>query len=320
MRKLITTVQLALSLAIIVSVVSCGDKDEEPSASLAFDGSYNGIFSMQGVQIGTWTMLVHKGQASGSFDYITGSTAYTGTVYEGGKLEVNITYDDGSTTETVITIKEDGVVSGTWANSDVEFGELSGAIEVTSFDGSYNGIAFSDDMYSASWSLTISKGKATGSYSGGDGNGLISGYVDGDGKLSIGSAFATGTVLTAQGSIADGDVTVVWFDTTQESGTAVGAIATGAFDNDYEGTALGGGVVIGTWTLNIASGKAMGVYNGSDDSSAINGFANEDGDIYLGINQGDGDVVTVTGTIEGGDIAGSWTDSDGRSGTFVGGI
>ena len=87
MRKFIATAQLALSLVFILAIISCGDKDDAPSASLEFDGSYNGIFSMQGVQIGTWTMLVNKGQASGSFDYITGSTTYTALFTKGASLK-----------------------------------------------------------------------------------------------------------------------------------------------------------------------------------------------------------------------------------------
>lgn len=105
------------------------EDDEILIESSDYDGSYTGSALQSGIEIGTWELDIDDGSALGYYfdgqEWIT----FFGTVYMGGILEFGLSLSDGTLVDVSIVISEDGVVSGSWVNSDDESGTIIGYID-----------------------------------------------------------------------------------------------------------------------------------------------------------------------------------------------
>lgn len=222
--KKVVILFFALFLGGLTGCQNSENEDEDTSEkSLDYDGDYNGIVSSSGVYLGAWEMSVSEGLASGYYDDGEIWIDFSGTVYEGGKLDFEMTLTDETLVDVSMTIDNSGNLTGTWSDSDGESGLLSGSEATTTFDGDYSGQALTDGSSIGSWQMNIENGIVQGEYTEDEESIQFSGYVSKDGKLAFGIEFSDGVIASINATISNGNVAGTWSNTDGLSGSVSGS-------------------------------------------------------------------------------------------------
>ena len=204
-------------------LVSCskGSKDESPTASSDYDGSYNGIVKIGTVQIGTFALTITNGQVVGFFEDGFEVTQFTSTVNSSGQFTVNINYPDGYAITGNITISGTSII-GTWSDNEGENGTVNGTTETTDFDGTYIGTAMSQGFEIGSFVVTILNGQINGSYTEEGVTTAVNGFVSSAGNISFNIVFSDGVIASIVGSVNSTTISGTFSNTEGMSGTFSG--------------------------------------------------------------------------------------------------
>jgi uncharacterized protein (TIGR02145 family) len=306
----------AMVLILVTTLVGCGGNDDDLVPSPDFDGAYHGIFTMDQAQVGTWTMEVVNGIASGSYEDAAGGTIFNGTVVAGGVLDLEISLPDESTAQVGLTIGSAGSVVGDWSDSDGQAGDVTGAMETEIFDGNYLGVAFAEGQLAGSWTLEITNGGVTGFFDGLASTASLAGYVDAAGKLFIGGVAGDGTITTVKGSVDENQLDATWADTDGLTGEVRGSAVSGDFDGTYNGVTVLEG--LSSFSMFVSNGEVSGSLTVENESSDITGFVSAAGDLVAFVlDNASATTASIEASIEDGSLNGSWTTASGESGSLV---
>ncbi|MEQ9466768.1 MAG: hypothetical protein RLN88_05110 [Ekhidna sp.] len=189
----------------------------------------------------------------------------------------------------------------------------------TEYDGLYFGTVYSGSSQLGNYSLTITNGQVVGSYSDGFESISFNTTVAEGGFVSFSIDDGFGYVVTIDLTISPtGIVSGSWTDTDGFSGSIAGTGTHNSFDGSYSGSASIGSTVIGSFTISIAQGKITGVYTEDGEQTSINGFVTPTGTISFNMFFDDGTIASISGTVSGTTISGTFINNLGDSGTFSG--
>ncbi|WP_370088157.1 hypothetical protein [Ekhidna sp.] len=205
------------------------------------------------------------------------------------------------------------VVMSTSCGSDDSGPEIS-----TEFDGVYYGVITDGSVQIGNYTMVIVDGQVSGSFNDGFESKTFSSTVNPGGTVFIEIAYSDGYTVSVTLSLQGGAVAGSWTDNEGGTGGVAGAPESTTFDGSYSGTASSGGTVIGSFSVTIVNGKITGTYTEDGETTAINGFVGSSGSITFNIFFSDGSVTSLNGTISGNTISGTFSYSEGGSGTFTG--
>ena len=198
----------------------------------------------------------------------------------------------------------------------ISCGSDDGSTVSTQFDGSYHGVVYEVGQI-GNYTLTVSNGQVSGVYSDGFESISFSGTVD-VASVYLDIDYGDGYIVSATFTFVGTGITGSWEDNEGGNGALTGSIQTSDYDGNYSGSASSQGVEIGTFSASINNGKVTGTYTEDGETTAINGFISTNGTATLNIIYSDGTITSLTGSISGNTISGTFSYSGGGSGTFSG--
>lgn len=233
----------------------------------------------------------------------TGEFSWTPASTHVGSHEVTITVSDGeledSETFSITVNAADEPVAGT-------------------FDGTWNGSAIQDDIYLGTFVMQIEGEAVSGNYDGENENFEFEGSINSSGIISI-QIDAGETTIAVNASISGDNLSGSWADSDDESGSIEGTRATDAFDGAYSGGAFVEGEQVGSFEVEIINGKVSGSFSEEVETTPINGYVDEDGNIRFNIYfEEDESITTVLATITQSSISGTFSNTLSGSGTIAG--
>ena len=210
-----------LILLIAGTQFSCGGDDEE-AVSSEFDGVYFGTVYSGSSQLGNYSLTIVNGQVTGSYSDGFESLTFNTTVQPGGIVNFSIDDGFGYVVSINLTISPTGIVSGSWTDTDGFSGSIAGTGQHTTFDGSYSGTASVGGQEIGSFSISISQGKISGTYSEEGESTSINGYVTPTGTISFNIFFSDGTITSISGTVSGNTISGAFSNNLGDSGTFSG--------------------------------------------------------------------------------------------------
>lgn len=230
-RNLLFSRVLMALLFVPAFIVGCkkDSKDDKDSGGTvtAFDGKYKGSFEMGGMEAGTWECTITNGAINGSMTQMGTSRNFTSTIKSNGSFAFEVTGIDGSKVK-VQAMVVGTTVSGTWTSegeSGILYGEKisdGGSNPGDSFDGSYQGTASEGSTVVGTWQMTVSDGKANGTFVQAGASYSFSGTVQSTGTLNFSVSPEPGYTVVASLKIEGTSVSGTWADSEGDSGTISG--------------------------------------------------------------------------------------------------
>lgn len=188
----------------------------------------------------------------------------------------------------------------------------------SAYDGSYNGIVKIGSVQIGTFSLTISEGSVVGFFEDGFEVTQFTSTVNASGVIVVTISYPDDYVITGNLTVSGTSIVGTWSDNEGETGTVTGTTETTDYDGTYTGTASAEGFEIGSFTVTILNGQINGSYTEDGESTSVNGFVSNAGNISFNIAFSDGVIASITGAVSGSTMSGTFSNTEGMSGTFTG--
>jgi len=188
----------------------------------------------------------------------------------------------------------------------------------SNFDGSYNGIVKIGTVQIGTFSLTVTSGQVVGFFEDGFDVTQFTSTVNASGAFVVNISYPDGYAITGNLTISGTSIIGTWSDNEGGSGTVNGTTETTDFDGTYVGTATVQGTEIGSFLVTILNGQINGSYTEEGVTTAVNGFVSTAGNISFNIVFDDGVIASIVGSVNGTTISGTFSNTEGMSGSFTG--
>ncbi len=223
---------------------ACSKSDKDKDGDPGHDGTYSGTILGTSGQIGTWSMTVQNGNASGNFTVSSQTHEFNGKVKD-SKIAFQVSPEPGYVIDVELIFSGDQVL-GSWKDSEGDVGGIEGTKtgggggggSGAAYDGTYEGKAFEDGEVLGNWEMTVTNSQATGTYYSGGMTKSFSGNVSSSGVMNVSMNLGGGYSVTFNISISGAQVSGTWQDSDGYSGSISGTR-----------TSQGGGGGTPQWTM-----------------------------------------------------------------------
>ncbi len=207
---------------------ACSKSDKDKDGDPGHDGTYSGTIIGPSGQIGTWSMTVQNGNASGNFTVASQTHEFNGKVKD-SKIAFQVSPEPGYVIDVELIFSGDQVL-GSWKDNEGGVGGVEGTKtgggggggSGGAYDGTYEGKAFEDGEVLGDWEMTVTNNQATGSYNSGGMTRNFSGNVSSSGAMNVSMNLGGGYSVTFNISISGTQVSGTWQDSDGYSGTISG--------------------------------------------------------------------------------------------------
>lgn len=194
---------------------------------------------------------------------------------------------------------------------------------VNTYDGTYKGAAFLNGVEISQFTLNVTEGIITGSFSASGGVAVVTGNVYQGGNMEAVVTMSDNSKVNLNGKIADNKMSGTWTDDEGLSGTfeatKSGGSETKQYEGKYSGEVNAGQQQIGTWEFTIIDGEVAGLVETAltPNPMPMTGDVQANGTIDAEIISMDGSTYQLSATIKDNELTGSWSNL-GLEGTLSG--